>query len=111
VYGLCHQTFEPLDFSFAVDEFGVNYGGDNNPHDLVNAIYPQYGWTADPIIRLKWSYVNHSIECSIMGCIAAALHNPSNQCVHNTHHTKMVATQVQYLYSKGGTAQKITTSG
>ena len=75
----CHK-WRPIMFSLVVDDFGVKYVGKEHADHLCNSIKEHYGfvedWTGSLYcgITLKWDYKNRTVDLSMPGYVAAALH-------------------------------------
>jgi hypothetical protein len=79
-HGLWRHDTHPIAFSLVVDDFGVKYVGEENAchlHDTLNKYYKtSVDWAGKLYcgITLAWDYVNRTVDLSMSGYIAAALH-------------------------------------
>jgi hypothetical protein len=78
--GLWKHTTCPTQFSLVIDDFGVKQVGKENAQRLINTIKNLYDittyWDGTLYcgITLKWDYLARSVNLSMPGYIAAALH-------------------------------------
>jgi hypothetical protein len=74
-----HATL-PIMFSLVVDDFGVKYSGTAAANHLIHALRQMYQITVDWEgsqylgLQLRWDYVKRTVDLSMPGYIAAALH-------------------------------------
>jgi hypothetical protein len=74
-----HHT-RPITFALAVNDFGIKYVGEQRTDHLINAVKDLYGisldWTGSLYcsLTLKWDYRKCTVDVSIPGYVAAALH-------------------------------------
>ena len=68
---LWKYAYCPIDFSFVVDNFGVQYVGEDNKHHLIDslkedfAISEDWTWGLYYEINLKWDYNNLTLDISM----------------------------------------------
>ena len=68
---LWKHAYRPIDFSFVVDNFGVQYVGEDNKHHLIDslkedfAISEDWTWGLYYEINLKWDCNNLTLDISM----------------------------------------------
>jgi hypothetical protein len=78
--GLWKHDSRPVTFCLVVDDFGVKYVGKQHADHLLNAIRTKYQLTCDWTgslycgVTLKWDYDKGTVDLSMPGYIARALH-------------------------------------
>ena len=86
---LWKYAYRPIDFSFVVDNFGVQYVGEDNKHHLIDslkedfAISEDWTWGLYYEINLKWDYNNLTLDISMREyirkiCKSTSICNPTN---------------------------------
>jgi hypothetical protein len=80
-HGLWKHDTRPTMFTLVVDNFGVKYVNQPDAQHLVDAISKSYtttqDWTTGGVycgVTLEWNYVNHTVDLSMPGYVANALH-------------------------------------
>jgi hypothetical protein len=77
---LWQHVARPIQFTLVVDDFGVQYVGEEHAHHLISALETYYtvskDWTKGLYcgITLHWDYVNNYVDLSMPGYIKDALH-------------------------------------
>jgi hypothetical protein len=85
-HGLWRHVTRPIMFSLVVDDFGVKYVGKEHADHLYNALLQYYPTSIDWPgtlycgITLEWDYAARTVDLSMPGYVAAAL--------HKFHHSK-----------------------
>ena len=80
ISGLWRHRWRPVIFSLVVDDFGVKYVRKQHADHLCDSIREHYSITEDWAgelycgITLKWDYINRTVDLSMPGYVAAALH-------------------------------------
>lgn len=78
--GLWTHTTRPISFALVVDDFAVKYVGKEHAQHLLGALKQHYevsidwGATLYCGITIKWDYDNGTVDLSMPGYVAAALH-------------------------------------
>jgi hypothetical protein len=78
--GLLRHVTHPIQFTLAVDDFGVHYVVKEHAEHLIDALETDYAvskdWTGGIYcgITLKWDYENKHVDLSMPGYIKDALH-------------------------------------
>jgi hypothetical protein len=78
-HGLFKHETRPVMFALVIDDFGVQYVGQENAQHLADVISAKYKMTTDWRgelycgITLTWDYDNHTVDLSMPGYIAKAL--------------------------------------
>jgi hypothetical protein len=93
--GLFHHATRPISFTLVVDDFGVKYVGTKHAQHLIDTLQRQYKITTDWTgslycgLTLKWDYTARTVDLSMPGYVAKALHKfthtPDNQPQHSPH--------------------------
>ena len=77
--GLFKHTTRPVMFCLIVDDFGVQYTGDDNAQHLLKTLEEHYTVTTDYSgtefcgLHLEWDYVQRKVRISMPGYVARAL--------------------------------------
>jgi hypothetical protein len=78
--GLWKPHSPPIAFSLVVDDFGVKYVGKQHANHLFNALKEHYKAATDWDgglycgVKLDWNYDERTVDLSMLGYVAAALH-------------------------------------
>jgi hypothetical protein len=92
--GIWRHKWSPVLFSLVVDDFGVKYVGKQHVDHLIASIEEHYTFSKDWAgqlycgITLNWNYTKRTIELSMMGYVASALHkfqHPTPKCAQHAH--------------------------
>jgi hypothetical protein len=96
-----HDT-KPVTFTLVVDDFGIKYSGKENADHFLNALKENYEVTEDWAgklycgISLDWDYENKTVDLSIPGYIANALHKFQHKQPDRPQHAPYPARTPQY---------------
>ena len=107
--GLWRHKWRPVTFSLVVDDFGVKYVGKQHADHLCDSIRENYSITEDWAgelycgITLKWDYIKRTVDLSMPGYIAAALHKFQHPTPPRAQHAPHKWTEPVY-----GATQQLT---
>jgi hypothetical protein len=96
-----HDT-QPVTFTIIVDDFGIKYAGKENADHLQNALKEHYEVTKDWTgklncgISLDWDYENNTVDLSMPGYIANALHKFKHKQPERPQHAPYPARTPQH---------------
>jgi hypothetical protein len=108
--GLWQHQWRPILFSLVVDDFGVEYVGQEHAKHLNKAIEEHYEYSKDwegqlyVGIRIRWDYKNRVVDLSMPGYLQAALHKFQHPAPKRPQHAPHPWTQPNY-----GTKMQLTT--
>jgi hypothetical protein len=101
-HGLWRHDTKPITFTLAVDDFRIKYLGKENADHLLNALKEHYEVTEDWAkklycgISLDWNYHNRTVDLSMPGYIANALHKFQHKHPDRPQHAPYPARTPQY---------------
>jgi hypothetical protein len=101
-HGLWRHDTNPVTFTLVVDDFGIKYSGKENADHLLNALKKNYEVTKDWAgklycgISLDWDYKNKTVDLSMPGYIANALHKFQHKQPERPQHAPYPARTPQY---------------
>jgi hypothetical protein len=96
-----HDT-NTVTLTLVVDDFGIKYSGKENADHLLNALKENYEVTEDWAgtlycgIALDWDYKNKTVDLSMPGYIANALHKFQHKHPERPQHAPYPARTPQY---------------
>ena len=91
--GLQRQKCRPILFSLVVDDFGVNYVVKEHAYHLISSIKEFYqvaeDWTGSLYwgIKLNWYWKKKTVDRSMQGYVASALHKYQQKPAHRPQHS------------------------
>jgi hypothetical protein len=93
--GLFRHATRPISFTLVVDDFGVKYVGAEHAQHLIDTLNAKYTTTTDWKgslycgLHLKWDYAARTVDLSMPGYVANAihkfLHTPATRPHHSPH--------------------------
>jgi hypothetical protein len=101
-HGLWRHDTKHITFTLVVDDFGIKYLGKENADHLLNALKEHYEVTKDWAgklycgISLDWNYDNRTVDLSMPGYIANALHKFQHKQPDRPQHAPYPARTPQY---------------
>jgi hypothetical protein len=101
-HGLWQHATTQVTFTLVVHDFGIKYVGKENAYHLINTLKENYEVTEDWAgnlycgISLKWDYKNKTVDFSMPGYIANALHTFQRKQPEWPKHAPYPARKPQY---------------
>jgi hypothetical protein len=100
--GLWRHRSRPISFSLAVDDFGVKYVGQKHTQHLISALEDLYtvssNWNGQLYcgVTLNWDYGNRTVNLSMPGYVAQALHKFQHPTPSRAQHAPHAWTRPVY---------------